>query len=88
MSFKDQRALAPTPLNGIKRYSEFVQIPRVKMLLRNSFSVLYLVLFVAYFLSLTEVPSPCEWTPTIEFASLKHVFTVWTLAIFLDEMLQ
>ncbi|KAL1522133.1 hypothetical protein AB1Y20_021774 [Prymnesium parvum] len=88
LTLSEQRRSKPTPLVGFARYIEFLQIPRVKLLLRNIFSCLYLLLFVLYFFTQTEVPSPCLWQPMTSFIVIRHTFSIWTVAILLDEMLQ
>ena len=55
LSLKHQRREQPLPLTPFERYTEFVRIPRVKLVLRNILYVAYLCAFVLLFLTQIEL---------------------------------
>ncbi len=82
-----QRREQPQPLTSFGKWCEFVRIPRVKLVLRNLLYLLYLLVYVLLFFSHIELDNhKCDsaWAPRVD--ALLHVFTLWTLAIFLDEL--
>ena len=93
---RNQRREQPRPLSPWERYAEFVRIPRVKLILRNTFYLAYLFTFVTLFFSLIELNTGCGPNGHVAYDAvhapklnvLLHLFSAWTFAIFLDEMHQ
>jgi len=86
-SLREQRLEQPKPLTSFGKWSEFVRIPRVKLVLRNNLYLLYLLVYVLLFFSHTELDDhKCDstWAPRVDL--LLHGFTLWTVAIFFDEL--